>query len=80
MNRKIILRFIIRAYALFAFCLLFNYWYVITNGLQSETIVDGIPPTAVSGNYIINAIVAITVISIFFYNKKKVRFNTRSIR
>lgn len=80
MNRKIIVRFIMTSYVLFTIYLVFNYGYVITNGLKNETTANRISPTAVSADYNINAILAITVIFSFFYFLKSVKHNTRSIR
>lgn len=80
MNRKTTTGYIKGAYALFAFCLVFNHFYLITNGLKNETHAGSIKPTAVSVNYNLNIIVALVVILSFFYILKRVKYSTRSIR
>lgn len=80
MNRKITTSFIKKVYVLFALCIVFNYFYLLTNGLNKETIAGINQPTAVSINYNLNSIIAIVVIFSFFYFMKSVKYSTRSIR
>lgn len=80
MNRKITIGFIKKVYVLFAVCIVSNYFYVLTNGLNEETIAGINQPTAVSLNHNINSVIAIAVIFSFFYLTKNLKYSIRSIR
>ncbi len=79
MNRKTTTGFIKKVYILLACCILVNYLYSFSNGLQNKPL-SKIQPTAVSINYNLNSIIAIVVIFSFFYFVKSVKYSTRSIR
>jgi Sec-independent protein secretion pathway component TatC len=79
MIRKITTSFIKKVYVLFAFGIVFKYFYIVANGLNKETVASINQPAEVSINQNINSVIAIAVVFSFFFLNKKLKYSIRSI-